>query len=249
VTGLATATIDDAPAVAMTAAVDGRYPRRVLVPMSDDVLVAGLRARDEDVFARLLSDWSRSMLRLARSFVSTDASAEEVVQDTWVAVIQGIDRFEGRSSLRTWVYRILVNTARKRGVKEHRSIPWSSLSPTDDDRGPTVDPTAFRGPEDQYPGGWKAFPADWASTESAVLASEVRKTVKAALDLLPERQRIVITLRDVLGHTSDEVCEMLDISTGNQRVLLHRARAAVRAHLAGYLGDASPAGGVSGEVG
>ncbi|HSS67277.1 MAG TPA: sigma-70 family RNA polymerase sigma factor [Nocardioidaceae bacterium] len=220
------------------------------VPMSDDVLVAGLRARDEDVFTHLLTNWSRSMLRLARSFVSTEASAEEVVQDTWVAVIQGIDRFEGRSSLRTWVYRILVNTARKRGVKEHRSVPWSSLSPIDDDRGPTVDPAAFRGADDQYPGGWKAFPGEWASTESSVLASEVRTTVKAALDLLPERQRIVITLRDVLGHTSDEVCEMLDISTANQRVLLHRARAAVRARLADYLADPPPSGrGVLGEVG
>jgi RNA polymerase sigma-70 factor, ECF subfamily len=247
-TGLATATRDEGSSFTVTTLVDDRYPRSVPVPMSDDVLVAGLRARDNDVFASLLSDWSRSMLRLARSFVSTDASAEEVVQDTWVAVIQGIDRFEGRSSLRTWVYRILVNTARKRGVKEHRSVPWSSLSPTDDDRGPTVDPTAFRGPEDQYAGGWKAFPAQWASTESAVLAAEVRKTVKAALDLLPERQRIVITLRDVLGHSSDEVCQMLDISTGNQRVLLHRARAAVRAHLADYLAGTS-AGGASGEVG
>ena len=234
--------------VSVAAVVAGRYPRRVPVPMSDDVLVAGLRARDEGVFARLLTEWSRSMLRLARSYVSTDASAEEVVQDTWIAVMQGIDRFEGRSSLRTWVYRILVNIARKRGVKEHRTLPWSSLSPTDDDRGPTVDPTAFRGPEEQYPGGWKAFPAEWASTESAVLAAEVRTTVKAALDLLPERQRIVITLRDVLGHSSDEVCQMLDISTANQRVLLHRARAAVRKHLAAYMAEAS-AGDVSGEVG
>jgi RNA polymerase sigma-70 factor (ECF subfamily) len=215
--------------------------------MSDDVLLAGLRARDEDIFRRLLADWSRSMLRVARSFVSTDASAEEVVQDTWLAVMQGIDGFEGRSSLRTWVYRILVNTARKRGVKEHRSVPWSSLSPTDADRGPTVDPSNFRGPGDQYPGGWKAFPAEWTSTESAVLAGEVRQTVRAALDLLPDRQRVVITLRDVLGHSSDEVCEMLDISAGNQRVLLHRARAAVRAELATYLADA-PAGGIGGEV-
>jgi RNA polymerase sigma-70 factor (ECF subfamily) len=246
--GLATATRpDEALSHSATAAVGDRYPRRVPVPMSDDVLVAGLRAGDEEVFASVLRDWSRSMLRVARSFVSTEASAEEVVQDTWLAVIQGIDGFEGRSSLRTWVYRILVNTARKRGVKERRSIPWSSLSPTDDDRGPTVDPTAFRGRDDEYPGGWKSFPAEWASTESAALAGEVRATVKAALDLLPERQRVVIALRDVLGHSSDEVCEMLDISAGNQRVLLHRARAAVRLQLASYLEDTA-AGGVAGEV-
>jgi RNA polymerase sigma-70 factor (ECF subfamily) len=211
--------------------------------MSDDVLIAGLRARDNGVFGAVLTDWSRSMLRLARSFVSTDASAEEVVQDTWLAVIKGIDGFEGRSSLRTWVYRILVNTARKRGAQEHRTLPWSSLAPTDDDRGPTVDPAQFRGAEDRYPGGWRSFPDDWRSTESAVVAGEIRAQVKSALDTLPERQRIVITLRDVLGHSSDEVCEMLDISTANQRVLLHRARAAVRTRLADYLAEA-PAGGV-----
>jgi RNA polymerase sigma-70 factor (ECF subfamily) len=210
--------------------------------MSDDALVAGLRARDNEAFGAVLSEWSRSMLRVARSFVSTDASAEEVVQDTWLAVIKGIDRFEGRSSLRTWVYRILVNLARKRGAQEHRSLPWSSLAPTDDDRGPSVDPAQFRGPDDIYPGGWKAFPDQWRSTESAVVAGEIREHVAAALDTLPERQRIVITLRDVLGHGSDEVCEMLDISAANQRVLLHRARASVRAMLADYLADA-PAGG------
>jgi RNA polymerase sigma-70 factor, ECF subfamily len=249
VTGAATATRDDASdSFAVTVTLVDRYPRRVPVPMSDDVLVAGLRAGDEEAFARVLGEWSRSMIRVARSFVSTDASAEEVVQDTWLAVIQGIDRFEGRSSLRTWVYRILVNTARKRGVREHRSVPWSSLSPTDDDRGPTVDPAAFRGSDDPYPGGWKTFPEEWASTESAVLAGEVRATVTAALDGLPDRQRIVITLRDVLGHSSDEVCQMLDISSANQRVLLHRARAAVRTQLASYLEDTAP-GGSAGEAG
>jgi RNA polymerase sigma-70 factor (ECF subfamily) len=219
-----------------------RYPRRVPTPMSDDVLVAGLRAGDESVFSSLVSDWSRSMLRVARSFVSTEASAEEVVQDTWLAVIQGVDRFEGRSSLRTWVYRILVNTARKRGVKEHRTLPWSSLAPTDADLGPTVDPTQFRGPDDQYPGGWRSFPVEWAATESAVLAGEIRQTVAAAVETLPDRQRIVITLRDVIGHSSEEVCEMLDISAANQRVLLHRARAAVRGQLSGYLAETAAEG-------
>src|SRR4051794_1791930 len=159
-----------------------RYPRGVPTPISDDAVVAGLRARDEAVFAELVADWSRSMLRVARSFVSTHASAEEVVQETWLAVIQGIDRFEGRSSLRTWVYRILANTARKRGVKEHRTLPWSSLAPTDGDLGPTVEPTRFRGPDDQYPGGWRSFPAEWASAESAVLSAEVRTTVAAAVE-------------------------------------------------------------------
>jgi RNA polymerase sigma-70 factor (ECF subfamily) len=238
------AIVTEASAFVVAAAVRDRYPRRVPVPMSDDVLVAGLRAGDEEVFATVVADWSRSMLRVARSFVSTDASAEEVVQDAWLAVIQGIDRFEGRSSLRTWVYRILVNTARKRGVKEHRTMPWSSFAPTEDERGPTVDRERFRGPDDEYPGGWRTFPEQW-STESAVMAGEVRMTVRAALDTLPERQRIVLTLRDVIGHSSDEVCEMLEISAANQRVLLHRARAAVRARLSDYLAEATAGGEVT----
>lgn len=208
-----------------------------MVPSStDDEIVAGVRCGDEAVFAQLLDEWSRSMLLLARTFVSTQASAEDVVQDTWLAVIRGIDGFEGRSSLRTWVYRILVNTAKKRGVRESRTVPWSSL--VDDERGPTLDPALFRGADDRYPGGWRSFPQEWPSSESAVLAAEVRTTVRVAIDALPERQRVVITLRDVVGHTSEEVCEMLEISGPNQRVLLHRARAAVRARLATYLADA-----------
>ena len=203
---------------------------------TDDAIVAGVRSGDEAVFAQLLDDWSRSMLLLARTFVSTEASAEEVVQDTWLAVIRGIDRFEGRSSLRTWVYRILVNTAKKRGVRESRTVPWSSLA--DDDHGPTLDPALFRDAGDPYAGGWRAFPLAWPSSDGAVLAGEIRAQVRAAIDALPDRQRVVITLRDVLGHTSGEVCEMLEISGANQRVLLHRARAAVRGHLAPYLEQA-----------
>jgi RNA polymerase sigma-70 factor (ECF subfamily) len=197
---------------------------------TDDVLVAGLRAGDEEMFACLLGGWSGSMLRLARSFVSTAASAEEVVQDTWLAVFQGIERFEGRSSLQTWVYRILVNIARKRGSAEQRTVPWGSLLPNE----PTVDPSRFRGPHDQYPGGWLAFPERWPSTESEVLANEVRATVAAAIQSLPIRQQVVLTLRDIDGQTGDDVCTLLGISTANQRVLLHRARAAVRSHLERY---------------
>jgi RNA polymerase sigma-70 factor (ECF subfamily) len=205
---------------------------------SDAEIVAGLRAGDETAFAQLLNDWSRSMLLLARTFVSTDASAEEVVQDTWLAVIRGIDGFEGRSSLRTWVYRILVNTGKKRGIRESRTVPWSSLGDTDadDDAGPAVDPALFRGPDDQYPGGWRSFPTEWRSAEQGVLAEEVRRYVRQAIDALPDRQRVVITLRDVMGHDADEVCQMLELTSANQRVLLHRARASVRAHLASYLG-------------
>ncbi|WP_432479880.1 RNA polymerase sigma factor [Nocardioides sp. GXQ0305] len=202
---------------------------------TDDAIVAGVRAGDEVVFARLLEEWSRPMLLLARSHVSTDASAEEVVQDTWLAVIRGIDAFEGRSSLRTWVYRILVNTAKRRGTRESRTVPWSSVS-AGDHSGPTLDPSLFRDADDPYPGHWRSFPRPWrGSDDDPALAGEVRGRLRAALDALPDRQRVVITMRDVLGHTSDEVCELLSISAGNQRVLLHRARAAVRADLATYL--------------
>jgi RNA polymerase sigma-70 factor (ECF subfamily) len=199
-------------------------------------LVAALRSGDEATFARLVSEWSRPMLLLARGFVSTEASAEEVVQDTWLAVIRGVDRFEGRSSLRTWVYRILVNTAKSRGVREHRTLPWSSL--TGDDAGPSLDPALFQGPSEANPGGWRAAPAAWpteTAVEGSVLAGEVRRELRAALDELPERQRLVLTLRDVLGHSSEEVCGLLDISQANQRVLLHRARTAARLAIASYV--------------
>ena len=199
---------------------------------ADHDLVDRVRAGDEAVFAALVRDWSRSMIALARGHVSTDASAEDVVQDTWLAVIRGIDGFEGRSSLRTWVYRILLNTAKRRGVRESRTLPWSSLT---DAGAPSLDPELFRGPGEEYAGGWRSFPADWAATDTLLLAGEVRTHVRDAIDGLPERQRIVITLRDVLGHTSDEVCQLLDISGANQRVLLHRARTGVRSRLAFYL--------------
>jgi RNA polymerase sigma-70 factor (ECF subfamily) len=199
-------------------------------------LLASLRAGDEAAFARIVSEWSRPMLMLARSFVSTEASAEEVVQETWLAVLKGLDRFEGRSSLRTWVYRILVNTAKSRGVREHRTLPWSSVA--GEDAGPSLDPALFQSAGDAHPGGWRAAPAAWpaeVAVEGSVLAGEVRRELRAVLDTLPERQRLVLVLRDVLGHSSEEVQAMLEISQANQRVLLHRARTAVRAGLAAYL--------------
>jgi RNA polymerase sigma-70 factor (ECF subfamily) len=203
----------------------------VVVP-ADDVLVAGLRAGDEETFECLLTGWSGSMLRLARSFVSTAASAEEVVQDTWLAVLQGIEGFEGRSSLQTWVYRILVNIARKRGVRERRTVPWAGL--TLEDESPAVGPGRFRGADDLYPGHWMTFPKSWASTESEVLAKEVRTTVAAAIESLPIRQQVVLTLRDIDGHDAEDVCALLGISMANQRVLLHRARSFVRGRLESY---------------
>ncbi|MEV0346779.1 sigma-70 family RNA polymerase sigma factor [Nonomuraea sp. NPDC050680] len=194
---------------------------------SDDVIVPALRAGDEAMFAALLDTWSRGMLRVARSYVPTDHSAEEVVQDTWLAVIGGIDDFEGRSSVKTWVFRILVNTAKKRGVRERRTLPWSAVK----DDGGTI---AGQSLDLVQPGGWRDPPAAWPTPEKEVLASEVRGLIGEVLTRLPPRQRIVITLRDVEGCTSDEVCEILKISAANQRVLLHRARVAVRGWLADY---------------
>jgi RNA polymerase sigma-70 factor (ECF subfamily) len=199
-------------------------------------LVAALRAGDDAAFARIVQDWSRPMLTLARGFVSTQASAEEVVQETWLAVLKGIDRFEGRSSLRSWVFRILVNTAKSRGVKEHRTLPWSSIA--GDEAGPGLDPALFQSAGEPYPGHWRAAPSAWpeeVAVEGSVLAGEVRRELASVLETLPDRQRIVLTLRDVLGHSSEEVCELLGISQANQRVLLHRARTAARAGIAAYV--------------
>lgn len=205
-------------------------------------LLARLRAGDDTAFASILDAWSPGMQRVARSYVSTTESAADIVQDTWLAVIEGLDRFEGRSSLKTWVYRILTNIAARRGAREGRSIPWSSLSP-DADQGPTVDPHRFQSSSGDYPGHWREFPAPWpvsapATPEDQALAADTAAQVNRALSTLPDRQRIVITLRDVEGFTSAEVCTLLDISPANQRVLLHRARALVRARLADHFGEA-----------
>jgi RNA polymerase sigma-70 factor, ECF subfamily len=212
---------------------------------SDAELAARLRGRDEAAFALVLDAWSGGMTRVARSIVSTHASADEVVQDAWLAVVQAIGTFEARSSLKTWVYRILVNTAKRRAMREGRHVSWS-LVPGEDDT-PTVDPARFGGPGDRFPGHWLAFPAPWPSPEQNMLAGEVQAQVEAALAALPERQRVVITLRDVEGYSSDEVCSILEISAANQRVLLHRARAFVRGRLEEYF-VASAASDVGTEV-
>ena len=218
---------------------DGDADARTGALPPEATVLARLRAGDDSMFARVLDAWSDGMLRLARAYVSTDASAEDVVQDTWLAVIKGLDQFEGRSSLKTWVYRILVNTAKNRGVRESRTVSCTSLAATQPDGGPTVDPSWFQGDDGRYPGHWREPPSTWPSAESQVAAAEVRGQVEAALRELPYRQRAVITLRDVEGYGAGEVCVILGISAGNQRVLLHRARAGVRARLEEYFAGAS----------
>ncbi|WP_028925320.1 RNA polymerase sigma factor [Pseudonocardia acaciae] len=206
---------------------------------ADAELVARLRARDEAAFALVVDAWSGGMLRLARSFVSSQDTAAEVVQDAWLAVVRNIGRFEGRAALKTWVYRILVNNAKRRAARDGRGGPMSSL---EQDRGPTVDPDRFQGPDEAYPGHWREPPAPWPSPERRALDGELRARLREALDGLPERQRIVITLRDVEGYTADEVCSILEISAANQRVLLHRARAFVRARLEEYFAGGAVTG-------
>jgi RNA polymerase sigma-70 factor (ECF subfamily) len=213
------------------------------MPAGDDRdLIAALRAGDEQAFAALIDGWSGSMLRMARLHVPTDSVAEEVVQETWLAVLTGLEKFRGDSSLRTWVYRILLNQAKTRGVRERRTVPFASL--TDDGSwegdGPTVDPGRFQGAGDPHPGGWRRFPDEWP--EQSLLSREVHEVVARALDELPPRQRVVVALRDLDGHTAEEVSELLTISAGNQRVLLHRGRAVVRAHLERYYDGASLTG-------
>jgi RNA polymerase sigma-70 factor (ECF subfamily) len=196
--------------------------------LTDAALVERLRAGDEDAFMSLVDGLGPSMLRVARMYVSTFAVAEEVVQEAWLGVLQGIGRFEGRSSLRTWVFRILVNIAKTRGQREGRSVPFATLMGDDLDQ-PTWDPSAFRGPGEESPGSWSSLPTDWSGVpEEQLLGAETRRAIRAAIEALPPMQAEVIRLRDVLGWSSDEVRNALDLSETNQRVLLHRARAKVR---------------------
>ena len=173
------------------------------------------------------------MLQVARAHVSTDASAQEVVQDAWLAVIRGLDKFEGRSSLRTWVLAIIGNLSRTRGVREARTLPWSSLGPAENDS-QAVDPDRFNGADNKWPRNWTPLgkPRPWPrSPEEETMAAETRRQLEDGLAELPERQRTIVTLRDVHGLSSDEVCSLLGLSAGNQRVLLHRGRSRLRALL------------------
>jgi RNA polymerase sigma-70 factor (ECF subfamily) len=197
-------------------------------------LVARLRDGDERAFEECVESFSPTMIAVARGFVRSRAVAEEVVQEAWLGVLRGLDRFEGRSSLRGWVMTIVANTARTRATREGRSVPFSSFEREGGER--AVEPERFRGPDDPFPGHWKSYPTDWRTLpEPQLLARETLELVQRAIDELPELQRIVITLRDVSGWSPKEVSEALEISAGNQRVLLHRARARVRARLERHL--------------
>ncbi len=199
-------------------------------------LVAALRRGEEAAFVELVARYGASLLRLARTFVRDRAVAEEVVQETWLAVLNGIDRFEGRSSLKTWIFQILSNRAKTRAVRERRSAPFSALAGDGDDDEAAVDADRFRDEGHRWAGHWAAAPADWSALpEERLLGSETLAQVHAAIETLPPRQADVLVLRDVEGWAPEEVCAALGISDGNQRILLHRARSKVRAALERYL--------------
>lgn len=205
------------------------------VTSKDAVLVGRLRDGDERAFEEAVASLYPAMFAVARGYVGTRSVAEEVVQEAWVGVLKGLVRFEGRSTLRTWILQIVANIARDRAVRESRSLPFASLNREDTE--PAVEQERFRG-EEPYPGGWRSFPTDWRTLpESRLLARETLEVVGRAIEELPDAQRLVITLRDVIGCGAEEVCETLGISQGNQRVLLHRARVRVRAQLERHFDD------------
>ena len=201
--------------------------------LSDEQILAALKQGDEHAFVQLVERHQGLMLRVALRYVRTRAVAEEVVQETWVGVLHGLDRFEGRAALKTWIFRILTNRAISRAEREGRVVPFSSLG---DDDEPAVDPDRFRPEGAQWAGGWKTFPPSWDTLpEERLLARETLSLIGEAIAELPERQHLVILMRDVEGWSADEVCDALAISEANQRVLLHRARSKVRRSLESYL--------------
>jgi len=198
-------------------------------------LVDALRAGDERAFTKLVQEYGPAMLRVARMFVSSRAVAEEVVQEAWLGVLKGLGRFEGRSSLKTWIFRILTNTAKTRAVREGRSIPFSALASDDDESG-GVEPDRFLGDDTRFPGHWALPPQRWdAAPEGRLLADETLELIEREIAKLPPNQAIVVTMRDVEGFDAEDVRNVLDISETNQRVLLHRARSKLRRALEEYL--------------
>ena len=200
-------------------------------------LVAALRAGDEAAFTLLVHRHYSTMLRVARYFVRDPAVAEEVVQETWVAVLQSLPRFAGRSTLKTWIFHILTNRARTRGKREGRTVTFSALARVES-RGaePAVDPARFRDAADRWPGHWLTGPRPWSDLpEEHLLSGETRIYLKQAIATLPPAQQEILRLRDIEGWSPTEACNVLGISESNQRVLLHRARSKVRRALAAYL--------------
>jgi RNA polymerase sigma-70 factor (ECF subfamily) len=202
------------------------------IQLDDDTVISALRRGDEGVFVELVQGWGGVMLRVAMGHLGNRASAEEIVQEAWLTVLRTLDRFERRSSLRTWVIGIVVNLARSRARVERRSVPFPA-----DAAGPSVDPARFLTTEHpRWPHHWAIEPRPWPTPEDALLAGETRQVILDAMAALPPAQREVLALRDLEGLSAGEVCNVLGLSDTNQRVLLHRARSRVRAAIERYFG-------------
>lgn len=216
----------------------GPRVERLAQPESD--LLAALRVGDEAAFGRLVDELSPGLKRMARLYVSTEAAADEVVQETWLGVVKGLDGFEGRSLLKTWIFRILINIAKTHGVRDGRSLPFSSaFDAVDGDEDDALAPERFlAADQDRYPRHWAIGPSPWP--EHALETAETIEVIRGAVERLPGSQREVITLRDMVGCTAAETCDALGLSEANQRVLLHRARTRVRATLEETLGAMEP---------
>jgi len=207
------------------------------VTTDEPQLISALRAGNDSAFMQLVDAYHARMVRLAQSFVGDAMVAEEVAQEAWLGVLRGVQRFEGRSSLQTWIFTILTNCARTRAQREQRTVPFSDVFAAQDDDEPTVAPGRFQ-QEGRWRGHWQDGPSSWREIpENRILAQETLDRVRAAIDALPPNQRTVILLRDVDGVEAADVCNILQISESNQRVLLHRARAKVQAALARYLSE------------
>jgi RNA polymerase sigma-70 factor (ECF subfamily) len=204
---------------------------------SDEHTVAALRAGDERTFRELFARMYPTMKRVARGYVASDAVAEEIVQDTWMAIVTGIDRFEGRSALRTWIFSILTNQAKTHSARERRALPLSCVVARDREE-PAVDPDRFQKDDEAWPGHWATPPRPWQKPERRLISLEARQHLKDGLAELPDRQRLIVGLRDIDGHSAEEVCDLLGLSQENQRVLLHRGRSRLRVVLEKYFDEA-----------
>jgi len=202
---------------------------------ADEQLVSSLRAGDQAAFTDLVRWLHPGMVRVAMSYVASRAVAEEVVQDTWLAVLESLDRFEGRSTLKTWIFRILVNQAKSRGVRERRTMPFSALNVRSESEGTAMSAECFLEDGHRWAGHWAGPVTAWQVPEDSVIQAELGALIRQTIDRLPPAQGAVVALRDGQGLSAQEVCDLLGLSAANQRVLLHRGRARVRAAIGGYI--------------
>ncbi len=209
----------------------------------EDVLVARLRAGDEAAFLILVDRYAPVMRTIARAYVRDDAAAEDVVQEAWLGVLRGLATFAARGSLRGWIFTIVVNRAKTRGVRDARTVPFSALARDEAERvDPSVAADRFAGPGERWPRHWREEPSPWRDLpEQQLLGRELRERIDAAIDALPPAQRTVVLLRDIGGQATADICNALDLSETNVRVLLHRARAKIRRALDPYVAAESRA--------